>query len=114
MNAIAQLAEGQQILRDHNVDMDAARRATVSVHPRTAGNVTHQDMVLAAAAYSAAHAPRPVTKESLAKYIADRSGAFPWEGPVGNGLTLEHYQERFREMAADDLFLAQQMGLPLT
>lgn len=110
MNAIEQLMEGQRILDDFHVDLPSARQAAISLHPQLAGNVSGQDMTLAVAAYTAHHAPKPLAKETMAEHIADESGAFPWAGPVGNGLSLDEYQERFREMAAEHLFLAQQMG----
>lgn len=111
MRAMGQLAEGHRILEEFHVDMHSARQAAISLHPILAGNRDGQDMALALAAYTAAHAPKPMAKETLAEHIANQSGAFPWSGPVGNGLTLDEYRSRFREMAAETLFLAQQMGM---
>ncbi|MBM4570334.1 hypothetical protein GS489_07960 [Rhodococcus hoagii] len=54
---------------------------------------------------------RPWTTDSVAEQLANQSGAFPWNGPVGNGFTVAEYQNRFREMAREHLFTWRQLGL---
>jgi len=53
-----------------------------------------------------------VTADEYARALADKSGAFPYDGPVGNGMTKAHYQERFREMAAEHLMILREMATP--
>lgn len=53
-----------------------------------------------------------VTAEQYARALANKSGAFPYDGPVGNGLTKAEYQHRFREMAAEHLMVLRELAAP--
>ena len=53
-----------------------------------------------------------VTVEQYARALADTLGAFPYDGPVGNGLTKIHYQARFREMGVEHLLVLRELAKP--
>jgi len=53
-----------------------------------------------------------VTAEEYARVLAEHSGAFPYDGPVGNGLSVAYYQERFREIAAEHLMILREKAAP--
>lgn len=109
MSAADAVANGQRILAERGVDIVAARMALKSMHPNLAVDLV--DTTLAIEAAIAVKLRAPYTADSVAEQLANESGAFPWNGPVGNGLTLREYQSRFREIANEHLFIGRQMGL---
>lgn len=109
MSAAESVADGQRILVERAVDITAARMALKSMHPRLSPDLIDTTLALEAAIVVKFRAP--FTADSVAEQIANESGAFPWDGPVGNGLTLKEYQSRFRDIANEHLFIGRQMGL---
>lgn len=109
MTALKQVENGRRILKERGVDMAAARMALKSLHPQLKPLML--DTVLAMEAVIASKLQAPFTADSVAEQLANESGAFPWHGPVGNGLTVSEYQSRFREIADEHLFIGRQMGL---
>lgn len=108
-----QLDHARAVLAERGVDLSAAFPAVRALHLRelaAASDEILEELLLAHVAVILAVNP-PYTLEHVARQCAESSGAFPWDGPVGNGLTLEHYQGRFREMAREHLFLADVLGL---
>jgi hypothetical protein len=109
MNAAEGLVVGQRIIAERGIDLDAAKLAYKSMHPQVSPEIVELALTLEIATLTELH--EPFTVDSVAEQMANQSGAFPWNGPVGNGLALTEYQERFREYAREKLFLRQILGL---
>ncbi|MGI5223025.1 hypothetical protein [Nocardia sp. CA-290969] len=110
MNPREGLAVGRRIIAERGIDLAAAGLAYKSMHPQVDPAQVELALTLEIAILS--ELKPPITVESVAQQMADNSGAFPWDGPVGNGFTREEYRERFREMARPKVFLSQQLGFP--
>ena len=112
-NAIEQIAIGRAFIEENGVDLANSKPAVISLYPHLAGKDDHIELVLVTAAYAVSGVDdlRGLTVDTLAMHLANTSGAFPWDGPYGNGLTRDQYQNGFRTVAADYHFLAGQMGL---
>lgn len=108
MNVHDGLIVGRQIVAERGIDLEAAALAYKSMHPQVGPDMLETALILEIASLSELHAP--FTVDSVAQQMADRSGAFPWNGPVGNGLSLEYYQGKFRDMAREALFLRDLLG----
>lgn len=108
MNVQDGLIAGARIIEERGIDLEAAGLAYKSMHPQVEGEMVRTALTLEIAELSELHGPWTV--DALAEQMANRSGAFPWEGPVGNGLSLEYYQGKFREMAREKLFLRDLLG----
>ncbi|WP_405137458.1 hypothetical protein [Nocardia sp. NBC_01388] len=103
------LIVGRRILTERGIDIGAAKLAFKSNHPQVANEWIETAISLKVAAFSQRRPP--YTVNSVAEQMADSDGAYPWSGPVGNGLTLDHYRGKFRDYARDELFLMRQLGI---
>lgn len=109
-NAFQQgLLDGQRVIESRGLHLNSVMSAYKSMHPQVSDDMIEVTLILEVAMLSKLHTP--FTTESVAEQIADESGAFPWNGPVGNGLTVAEYQSRFREIAEEKLFLGRKLGL---
>lgn len=108
MNVRDGLIVGQQIVTEHGIDLAAAKLAYKSMHPQVSSDMLETALILEIASLS--ELTGPFTVDSIAEQLANQSGAFPWNGPVGNGLSLEYYQGKFRDMAREKLFLRDLLG----
>lgn len=109
MNVRDQIAAAQQVIADRGIDLEAAKLAYKSMHPQLEADRIELALTMEVSIISTLHPP--FTVDSVAKQIADTSGAFPWDGPVGNGFTRDEYRDRFRDMAREKIFLAKQLGM---
>lgn len=109
MNVRKGIETGRRIIAEQNIDIDAAKMAMKSMHPNVPSDQLEIAVIIQVASISELRAP--FTVDSVAEQMADKSGAFPWAGPVGNGLSLDHYRDKFRDMARDALFLREVIGL---
>lgn len=111
MNAAEQLKAGQLLLTSRGVTPKQSRRAAWDTYPDS--TLTHEAAELVAATEASiwSTTPQPHTVEAVARHIAKASGAFSWEGPVGNGLTVAKYQTHLRRIAADHIAMWQRLGL---
>lgn len=109
MNVREGIETGRRIVAERGIDIDAAKMAMKSMHPHIASDQLELAIIMQIASISELHGP--FTVDSVAEQLADGSGAFPWNGPVGNGLSLDYYREKFRDMARDTLFLRQVLGM---
>ncbi|MGX4707694.1 hypothetical protein LZP97_26800 (plasmid) [Rhodococcus sp. DMF-1] len=103
------IAEARQVITARGIDLTVAHSAYQSMHPQI--SATQLDLALTAEVAIILQLSGPYDTESVARQIANRSGAFPWDGPVGNGLTPEYYQSCFREMASEKVFIGKLLGL---
>jgi hypothetical protein len=110
MNVLEQTAFGLQVLDLFGVDAEKRRRVARVIHPKVKDEA-EQDVMAGTWAYMFVETQEPLTVDNIARQFADKWGAFPWDGPVGNGLTRDHYRAKFREMADEHLFAWQQLGL---
>ncbi|MEV2222640.1 hypothetical protein AB0E01_22510 [Nocardia vinacea] len=110
MNPREGLLVGRRLIAEHGIDLDSAKLAFKSMYPQVPHDQIELALTLTVAQLSELRPP--FTVDSVAEQMADTSGAFPWNGPVGNGFTLEEYRGRFRDMARDRIFLAKQLGYP--
>lgn len=103
-----QITAARALIRERGIDFAAARLAYKSMHPQ----IKHDqiDLALTMEVGTISKLLPPFTVDSVAEQIANRSGAYPWDGPVGNGFTVAEYQERFRAIARDTVFLMGQLG----
>lgn len=107
-----QLDNARKIAQDRGIDIPAMRPIMRSMYPqlhRSADEMVDMGTIGQIAIISELQPPHDMG--SVARQLADRHGAFPYDGPVGNGLTLEYYQGKFREMAEELLFLGKRLGL---
>lgn len=102
------LLAAKAVIAERGIDLASARLAYKSMHPQVDSNQI--DLALTMEVATIVKLGEPFTVESVARQIADESGAFPWDGPVGNGFTLDEYRERFRVIARDKVFLMGQLG----
>ena len=109
MGVREQIDEGLSILDQHGVSLDQAKAAALQVHPGISD--LHQKLVAAAYAMDWAGAESPKGRDEIAKLIANRSGAFAWDGPVGSGLSLQDYRLAMLRMAGDVVEFAKLLGL---
>lgn len=105
------IALGRRIIDEHGIDLAAASLAYKSMHPRVDPGMVELALTLEVATIS--RLQPPFTVDSVAAQIANESGAYPWDGPVGNGFTLAEYRDRFRGIAREKLFLRTQLGLDI-
>lgn len=110
MNAMEQMQEGLRILDAHGITPEQYSRVARIVHPKIE-NASQQEMLAGTWALTWSETQEPLTIDNVAKQLADNHGAYPWDGPVGNGLTREYYRAKFREMADEHLFAWLQLGL---
>lgn len=103
------LHQARRHIAERRIDLTVAHTAYQSMHPQIGTEQIDLALTLEVASILQLHAPYDI--ESVARQIANRSGAFPWDGPIGNGLTLEYYQSRFREMASEKVFIGKLLGL---
>lgn len=108
----AQIAEATEMMQAAGVPVADALRATQLALPGYAIDEDMLPVVTAGLARDWFGAPHPRTRDSIAQHLADRSGAFPWAGPVGNGLTLDQYRDAFRQQADTVITWAIRLGLP--
>ena len=107
-----QLQHAREVVEERAINLESHRCALLSLHPHLPKeNSQLLDTALLAQVGVILTLSGPWTVDSVAQQLADQYGAFPWDGPVGNGLTLDYYRSRFREMARENLFLGRQMGL---
>jgi hypothetical protein len=97
------------MLQDPFVDIESGTRMCKALHPQVENDSVGVMLALTAAAIDLLDPP--YTVESVAEQTANKSGAFPWKGPVGNGLTLKHFQDSFRKMARDTLTLGKALRI---
>lgn len=109
MNVRDGIARGRRIIAEQRLDLDSAKTVLKSLHPDLSPQQIELGLAVQVAALAELHGP--YTIDSVAEQMANRSGAFPWNGPVGNGLTLDHYQQEFRRMAHEALLLREALGL---
>ncbi|MFJ4653792.1 hypothetical protein ACIP5Y_21205 [Nocardia sp. NPDC088792] len=100
---------GRRILANRGIDISAAKLAFKSNHPQVTDEWIEPAIALQVASFS--RWLPPYTVGSVAEQLANTEGAFPWDGPIGNGLTVNEYQSKFRDMARDQLFLMHQLGM---
>lgn len=110
-NAHEGIELGRRIIDERGIDLTAASLAYKSMHPRVDSAMVELALTLEVATIS--RLQPPFTVDSVAQQIADESGAYPWDGPVGNGFTLAEYRDRFRGIAREKLFLRTQLGLDI-
>lgn len=103
------LTAAEKIIAEHGIDLDDAIMAYQSMHPQL--NRADARFTLRLEIASMSDLDAPYTTDSWAQQMADKSGAFKWSGPVGNGFTLDEYRDRWRRIAAEKLFLGRQVGL---
>ena len=108
-HAATALERARQALADRSIETSDAVCAFRSLHPHVASHLAETGMLLEVASFL--NVDPPYTVDSIAEQMANRAGAFPWDGPVGNGMTLAYYRSEFRRFARDQLFLMQQLGL---
>jgi hypothetical protein len=107
-----QLIQARRVVSERGIDLVAARSVMRSMYPQLIDSPDDRvDLGTLAQIGIIIGLPKPHTTEAIAQHLANTSGAFPWEGPVGNGLTLDYYQGKFREMAGEIVFLGRQFGL---
>ena len=112
MSVMEQLAHARKVVAERGIDLPSLRCALISLHPHLSNESPQLlDTALLGEAAIILSLAEPWTVDSIARQLADQHGAFPWDGPVGNGLTMDHYRSRFREIAQETLFLGRQMGL---
>lgn len=111
MSAAEQLRSGQEILDSRGITLNQGRQAVWDTWPDSKFDRSRAECVAAAEARSWSTTPQPHTVEAVARHIAKESGAFPWEGPVRNGLTVAKYQAHLRRIAADHIAMWQRLGL---
>lgn len=110
MSAREQLVQGRRVLAEHGIDADAQVECARLVYGDGLDPAAAQ-IVAANEAHMWASAPLPHTPERVARHICERSGAFPWEGPIGNGLSVGEYRDRLRGVAVEHLFAWRLLGL---
>ena len=86
MSVMEQIELGKQVLIEAEVSQEIQRRAVRIIHPKVS-DPAQQDYVAATWAYMWAETEEPLTLENVAKQFADKHGAFPWGGPIGNGVS---------------------------
>lgn len=111
MRAIEDLKDGQDILDARNVPHAIRRRAAWGVYPASCLSADMALLVAASEAHFWSTMPQPHTAEAVAQHICRESGAFPWAGPVGNGMTVEAYQTHLRRIATNHLAAWKALGL---
>lgn len=111
MTALEQIAEGRRVLALHNISVDRQLTAVRAAYPDKDFDRGMAQVVAASEAYDWLNAPEPHDVETLAPYIAGEHGAFPWDGPVGNGLTVNTYQHHLRCIAGEHITAWRELGL---
>lgn len=111
MRAVEQLKAGQDILDSRDVPHAVRQQAAWDTYPDSRLDRDTALLVAASAAEFWSTTPQPHTEEAVARHICQESGAFPWGGPVGNGLTVAKYQAHLRRIAADHIAMWQRLGL---
>lgn len=111
MRAIEDLKAGQDLLDAHSVPRAVREQAAWDTYPDSKLSADMARLVAASEAHLWSTTPQPHTVEAVAHHIAKASGAFPWEGPVRNGLTVTTYQTHLRRIAADHIAMWQRLGL---
>jgi len=107
-----QLDTARRVVTERGIDLTASRSVMRSMYPQLIDSADERvDFAALAQIATIVGLPEPHTTDAIARHLADTSGAFPWEGPVGNGLSLDYYQGKFREMAGELVFLGRHFGL---
>ncbi|GAB4590142.1 hypothetical protein [Nocardia sp. IFM 10818] len=107
--AAESIQRARALLAEHDIDVSRYKCVFKSLHPQVADDQIELGILMEVASFT--YAQPPYTVDSVAEQMANRAGAFAWQGPVGNGFTMETYRNKFREYARDQLFLMRQLGL---
>lgn len=111
MSIIDQVQEGLASLDRHQMSDDTARTVAREVYRDDLNNF--DALLVAANAVLNWDETSDHTEDGIARWLCDQSGAYPWDGPVGNGFTLPAYRARFREIARQYLLFWSRVGLSL-
>ncbi|NKU37733.1 hypothetical protein GS887_27805 [Rhodococcus hoagii] len=110
--AIDQIERARTYVVERNIDIAAARPAFISQYPQLARAPRESTTSRSSApSASGSNVRAPWTTDSVAEQLANQSGAFPWNGPVGNGFTVAEYQNRFARWPASTCSRWRQLGL---
>ncbi|MBM4509422.1 hypothetical protein GS421_08435 [Rhodococcus hoagii] len=87
--AIDQIERARTYVVERNIDIAAARPAFISQYPQLARAPRESiDFTIIGTIGIWLNVRAPWTTDSVAEQLANQSGAFPWNGPVGNGFTV--------------------------
>ncbi|NKZ93741.1 hypothetical protein GS966_28880 [Rhodococcus hoagii] len=87
--AIDQIERARTYVVERNIDIAAARPAFISQYPQLARAPRESiDFTIIGTIGIWLNVRAPWTTDSVAEQLANQSGAFPWNGPVGNGSQL--------------------------
>lgn len=111
MRAIEDLKAGQDLLDARNVPHAVRQQAAWHTYPASDLSADSALLVAASEAHFWHTTPQPHTVEAVAQHVCRESGVFPWEGPVGNGLTVAEYQIYLRHIATAHIDMWQRLGL---